>query len=78
MRFKSALVAASLAAVLPATAPANPADALSLTRAGPAMEDDNRLTKGELYPLLGLIAVAVLALALLDGTTEPQEEPVSS
>ena len=77
MRLMSAFAAASLIAAAPAAA-ANPAQALSIARAAPMLEDENFLTRGELYPLLGLALAAVLALALLDGTTEGQAPPVSA
>ncbi|QPQ54508.1 hypothetical protein IC614_09195 [Allosphingosinicella flava] len=70
-------VAAALIVALPAHAIANPASALSIARAGPVLEAESGLTRGELYPLIGLAALAVLVLALANEKVEG-EGPISA
>lgn len=71
------LVAAALMLVLPGASLANPAAALSVSRAAATMEDGNALTRGEIYPLIGLAALAVLVIALANEKVEG-EGPVSA
>ena len=67
------LAAAALILALPAASLANPAQALSITRAGPILVEENALTKGEIYPLAGLTLLAVLAIVLLSDKVDTQE-----
>lgn len=67
------LAAAVLILALPTASLANPAQTLSITRAGPMLAEENALTKGEIYPLAGLTLLAVLAIVLLSDKVDTQE-----
>lgn len=77
MRSITALAAIAIALAGPSAALANPAVALSISRAGAAMENESALSKGEIYPLLGIAAIAILVIVLADEKVDG-EEPVSA
>lgn len=77
MRSITALAAIAIALAGPSAALANPAAALSISRAGAAMENESALSKGELYPLIGLAAIAILVIVLADEEVEG-EGPISA
>jgi len=83
MRPTHIVAAASLIVALPTAALANPAQALSLTRAAAFTDADSRLGEeigldGVWLPLLGLTAVAVLIMVLADEKVDAEDESVSA
>ena len=82
MRPSHFLVSAALSLALPASALANPAEALSITRAVATMEGEGALGDmglgSEMIPLLGLAAVAVLIMVLVDEKVDAEDESVSA